>query len=109
MSHRHQFDEQRFRALWEYGCGVVEIGSLFNKSKSWATLTAQRLGLPRRATRLTLADRNEIAAAYRAGASMRVLRDAMRGRHPTIERETIARALRLRGVKIRKRREARKA
>lgn len=104
MSHRHQFDEQRFRALWDYGCGVVEIGSLFNKSKSWATLTAQRLGLPARGTHLSLADRNEMATAYIGGASLRAVRDAMRRRHPTIGHETVARALRLRGVAIRKRR-----
>ena len=104
MSHRHQFDAQRFRAVWDYGCGVVEIASFFGMSKSWVTLTAQRLGLPGRCAHLSLADRSEMAAAYCGGASLRAVRDAMRRRHPTIQVETISKALRLRGVKIRKQR-----
>jgi DNA-binding CsgD family transcriptional regulator len=100
---RIHVDEARFRELWGSGATLVQMAAEFGATRSWVSLHAGRLGLPKRATNVGQLPGRAIEIAYREGKTLREIRKALLPVLPTVSERTIAAALRARGVQIRPR------
>lgn len=100
---RIHVDEARFRELWGFGATLVAMAAEFGATRSWVSLHAGRLGLPKRATNVGQLPGRAIEIAYQEGKTLREIRKELLPVLPTVSERTIAAALRARGVPIRPR------
>lgn len=98
---RLPFDEERFRKLWADGVGVREIGRELGVGHNWASVTAKRLGLPRRAMVRNGLNGNLLRAAYENGLTFDEIATQLRAKVPTLSGSSVRRALLLAGTKMR--------
>lgn len=103
MIPRLAIDEQRLRALWATDATTGEIARAIGCSDSLVSKRAIQLGLPRRALSTATLPQRDIVIAYRQGASMGRIVEALRPRFPTLAVTTVRRILLQRGVKLRPR------
>lgn len=88
------YDEAEFRRLWASGMPVVDIGKHFGVAHGWASAQAQKLGLPRRATKHRDLPIYAMKLAYENGKTSTEIADELRPKFPTISGSTVRRLLR---------------
>lgn len=96
-------DDSAFQSRWAEGLTLDAMAAEFGGTRSWVSLHAQRLGLPKRATNVGELPGSTIQAAYELGQSLRQIREALLPKWPTVSERTIGAALRARGVRVRPR------
>jgi DNA-binding CsgD family transcriptional regulator len=91
------YDHDEFRRLWASGMSVVDIGKHFGVKHAWASIQAQKLGLPRRATAHKKLPIYAMKVAYENGKTGDEIAEELRSRFPTISGTTVRRILRASG------------
>lgn len=94
MTRRVVYDVEEFRRLWESGIGVREIGRRYGVAHGWASAQAQKLGLPRRATKHADLPLYAMKVAYENGKTSKEIADALNPKFPTLSPTTVRRLLR---------------